>query len=151
MISWNRKPKATKRRDHCTYSKSSSENNWKKYIETEDGLWEVQFPFTGGKGLRDTIGTLRLNSRRTLNTDKVCACFIHGELVFQCLNWTKKLHIIKNTNIDLCEKKYQQRIYTEQSVLLRPKRKEISNILKTGREVRQGCRYSPSLFKLYSE
>jgi len=91
----------------------------KKYKECEDVLG---VRFTGGKGTGDTIETLRLKPKRTLSTDKGCACFIDGELVSDRLNWTKMLHILKNTILSCAKKRSTTNLHrTECSVATGPK------------------------------
>jgi len=61
------------------------------YIETENVLREVQFRFTGAKGPGDTIGTLRLKSKRTLNNEEVCACFSQKQQNTEAIVHTARL------------------------------------------------------------
>jgi hypothetical protein len=54
----------------------------------------------------DTIGMLRIISERTLEIDaEVCVCFIDWQKVFERVNWTNIMHILKETGIDWCERR----------------------------------------------
>jgi len=114
-------------------------------------LGEDQFGFRRGKGTRDAIGTLRMISERTLEIDEeLNVCFIDWQKAFDRVNWTKLMQIIKETGIDLRERRLISNMYMAQSVKVRLNRGETRSV-KIGRGVKQGCCLSPILFNLYSE
>ena len=72
----------------------------------EDVLGEDQFAFRKGKGTRDAIGMMRIIAERTLEIDEgLCICFIDWQKVFDCVNWTKLMQILKRSGIDWCERR----------------------------------------------
>jgi hypothetical protein len=94
---------------------------------------------------------LRIISERTLEIDvKLCICFIDWQKAFDRVNWTKLMQILKETGIEWRERRLISNLYMAQSVKVRLNRGE-TRLVKTGREVRQGCCLSPILFNLYSE
>ena len=104
-----------------------------------------------GKGTRDPIGMLRIISEQTLEIDEeLCVCFTDWQKVFDRVNWTKLIHILKGTGIDWCERRLISNFYMAQSVKVRLNRGETRSV-KVGRGVRQGCCLSSILFNLYSK
>jgi hypothetical protein len=126
---------------------------FRKRIEKkiEDILREDQFGFRRGKGTRDAIGMLRIISEHTLDIDeKLCACFIHCQKAFDCVNWTKLMQTLKETGIDWHGKRLINKFYVYQSVKVQLDPGETRSV-KIGRGIRQGCCLSPILFRLYSK
>jgi hypothetical protein len=70
--------------------------------------------------------------------------------VFDRVNWTKLIQILKGTGIDWRERRLTSNLYIAQSIKVRLKRGEASSV-KIGREGRQGSCSSPILLNLYSE
>jgi hypothetical protein len=77
MIASKKKPQATKCSDHRTISLIAHTAKivakiLRRRIEekTEDVLGEDQFRFRKGKGIRDTIGMLKIITERTLEIDE---------------------------------------------------------------------------------
>jgi len=67
----------------------------------EGVLGEEQFGFRRGKGTRDAIGMMRITAERTLKIDEeLCVCFIDWQKVFDRVNWTKLMQILKKIGID---------------------------------------------------
>jgi retron-type reverse transcriptase len=157
MIALKKKPKATKCSDHHTirliaHTAKIVAKILRRRIEKkiEDVLGEDQFGFRRGKGTRDAIGMLRIMSERTLEIDEeLIICFIDWQKVFDRVNWTKLMQILRETGIDWRERRLISNWYMAQSVKVRLNRGETRSV-KIGR-VRQGCCLSPILFNLYSE
>jgi hypothetical protein len=60
---------------------------------------------------------LRIISERTLDIDEeLCACFIDWQEVFDRVNWTKLMQILKGTGIDWLERRLIGRLYMEKCV-----------------------------------
>ena len=108
MIALKKKPQATKCSDHRTISLIAHTAKivakiLRRRIEKkiEDGLGEDQFGFRRGKGTRDAIKRLRKVSERTLEIDEeLSVCFIDWQKVFDRVNWTKLMQILKEIGID---------------------------------------------------
>jgi len=116
----------------------------------EDVLGD-QFGFRRGKGTRDAIAMMRIIAERTLEIDEeLCICFIDWQKVFDRVNWTKLMQILKRTGIDWRERRLISKLYMDQWVKVRLNRGETISV-QIGRGVRQGCCLSPILFNLYSE
>jgi hypothetical protein len=158
MIALQKKPKATKRSDHCTFSFIAHTAKivmriLRRRIErkTEDALGVDQFGFRRVKGTRDANGMLRIISERTLDIDeKLCACFIDWQKTFDRVNWTKLMQILKGTGIDWRKRRLIHKLYVIQSVKVRLDQGKTRSV-KIGRGVRQGCCLSPILFNLCSK
>jgi len=93
---------------------------------------------------------LRIISERTLEIDELCVCFIDWQKVFDRVNWTKLMQILKGPGIEWHERRLISNLYMAQSVKVRLNQGEIRSV-KTGRGVRQGRCLSPILFNLYSK
>ena len=114
MIALKKKPQATKCSDHRTISLIANTAKivakiLRRRIEKKigDGLGEDQFGFRRGKGTRNAIGMLRIISERTLERDEeLNVCFIDWEKAFDRVNWTKLMHILKETGIDWRERRF---------------------------------------------
>jgi hypothetical protein len=86
----------------------------------EDVLGEDQFGFRSGKGTRDAIGMLRIISERTLEIDEeLRVCFTDWQKVFDRVNWTKLMQILKENGIDWRERRLISNLYMAQSVKVR--------------------------------
>jgi len=73
---------------------------------------------------------------RTLEIDEeLSVCFIDWQKVFDRVNWTKLMQILKETGIDWREKKLISNLYMAQSDKLRLNRRE-TRTAKIGRGVR---------------
>ena len=67
----------------------------------EDVLGEDHFGFRRGKGTTDAIGMMRIIAERTLEIDEeLCICFTDWQKVFDLVNWTKLMQILKISGID---------------------------------------------------
>jgi len=124
MIVLKKKPQATNFGNHRTISLIAHtakivakilRRRIKKRIE--DVLGEDQFGFRRGKGARDAIGMLRIISERTLEIDEeLCICFIDWQKVFDLVNWTKSMQILKGNGIDWRERRLIGNLYVAESV-----------------------------------
>jgi hypothetical protein len=113
-------------------------------------LGEDEFGFRRGKGTRDEIGMLRIISEQTLDTnEELCMYFTDWQMVFDHVNQTQLMQILKRTGIDWCERRLISKHYMNQSVKLKLDQWETRSV-KIGRGVRQACCMSPILFNLYS-
>jgi hypothetical protein len=82
---------------------------------------------------------LRIISERTLHTDEdLCACFVDWRKVFDRVNWTKLMQILKGTDIDWPGRRFISKLYMGQSVNVRVDQGETENV-KTGSGARKGC------------
>jgi len=79
-----------------------------------------------------------------------CVCFIDWQKVFDQVNWTKLMQILKGTGIDWHERRLISNLYMAQRVKVRLNQGETRSV-KIGKGARQGCCLSPILFNLYSE
>jgi len=142
MIALKKKPQATKCSDHRTitligHTAKIVANILRRRIEKkiDDVLEEDQFGFRRGKGTRDAIGMLRIISERTLEIDaELSVCFIDWQKVFDRVNWTKLMQILKETGIDWHERRLINNLYMAQSVKVRLNRGETRSV-KIGRGV----------------
>jgi len=74
-------------------------------------LEKISLDFEEEKEVGNAVGLLRIISARTLDKDEeLCACFIDCQKVFDRVNWTKLMQILKETDIDWC---YEQRSHTK--------------------------------------
>ena len=63
------------------------------------------------------IGTLRIISERTLDTDKeLCACFTDWQKAVNCLYWTKVMQILKATGDDWGKTRSTSKPYMNQAL-----------------------------------
>jgi hypothetical protein len=93
---------------------------------------------------------LRISERTLEIDDELCVCFIDWQKVFDWVNWTKLMQILKGTRIDWRERRLISNLYTAQSVKVRLNLGETRSV-KIGRRIRQGCCLSPILFNLNTE
>jgi hypothetical protein len=94
---------------------------------------------------------LRIISERTLEIDeKLSVCFIDWQKAFDRVKWTKLMQILKESDIDWCERRLISNLYMAQSVKVGMNGGETRSV-KTGRGVRQGCCLSAILFNFYSK
>jgi len=113
MIALKKKPQATKCSDHRTISLTAHTAKIVAKIlrrrtekKIEDVLGEDQFGFRRGKRTRDATGMPRIISERTLVIDEeLCVCFIDCQKVFDRVNWTKLMQILKGIGIDWRERR----------------------------------------------
>jgi len=82
--------------------------------------------------------------------EELCICFVDWQKVFDRVNWTRLMRILKRTGIDSRERRLISKLYMDQRVKVRLDRRETRSV-QIGRRVRQGCCLSPILFNLYSE
>jgi len=82
--------------------------------------------------------------------EELSVCFIDWQKAFDRVNWTKLMQIVKEIDIDWCERRLISNLYVAQSVKVRLNRGQTRSV-KIGRGVRKGCCLSPILFNLYSE
>jgi len=124
MIASNKKPQAKKCSDHRTISLiAHTAKKVAKILRRRIGkkievvVGEDQFGFRRGKGTRDAIGMFRIISERTLEIDEeLCVCFIDWQKMFDRVNWTKLMQILKGNGIDWCERRLISNLYMAQSV-----------------------------------
>ena len=158
MIVLKKKIKATKCSDYRTISLIAHTAKLiakilRRRIENkiEDMLGEDQFGFRRGKGTRDATGMMRIKAEPPLEIDEeMCVCFIDWQKIFNRVNWTKLMQILKRIGIDWRERRLISKLYMEQKVKVRLDR-GLTRSVQIGRGVRQGCRLSPILFKFCSE
>jgi hypothetical protein len=101
----------------------------------EDTLGEDQFGFSRVKGTRNAIGMMRIIAERTLEIDeKLCVCFIDWQMLFDHVNWTKSMQILKGNGIDWRERRLISKLYMDQKVKVRLDRGETKSV-QIGREV----------------
>jgi len=94
---------------------------------------------------------LRIISERTLEIDEeLCVCFIDWQKVFDQVNWTKLMQILKGTDIDWHERRLISNLYMAQRVKVRLNQGETKSA-KIGRGVKKQCHLSPILFNLCNE
>jgi len=78
---------------------------------------------------------LRIITERTLEIDaELCVCFIDWQKVFNRVNWTKLMQILKVRRV----RRLISKLYMAQSVKVRLNRGETRSV-KIGRGVGQGC------------
>jgi hypothetical protein len=124
MIALKKKPQATKCSNHHTISliahtAKTVAKILKRRIKRkiEDVIGEDQFGFRRGKGTRDAIGMLRIISDGTLEIDEeLSVCFIDWQKVFDRVNWTILMQILKETGIEWRERRLISNLYMAQSV-----------------------------------
>jgi hypothetical protein len=123
MIALKKRPQATKCSDHCTISLITHTVKivakiLRRRIENkiEDVLGEDQFGFRRGKGTRYAVGMLRIISEQTLEIDEeLSVCFIDWQKAFDRVNWTKLMHILKESGIEWRERRLISNLYMAQS------------------------------------
>jgi hypothetical protein len=118
MIALKKKPQATKCSDHRTINLIAHtakivakilRRKVKKKIEDVHG---DQFGFRRGKRTRDATGTLKIISERTLEIDEeLTVCFIDWQKMFDRVNWTKLMQILKKIGIDWCKRRLISNLY----------------------------------------
>ena len=123
LIALKKKPQVTKCSDHRTISLiAHTAKRVAKILrrrierEIEDVLGENQFGFRRGKGTRYAIRMMRIITERTLKIDEeLCVCFIDWQKVFDRVNWTKLMQILKGTGTDWRERRLISNLYMAQS------------------------------------
>ena len=91
-------------------------------------LGEDQLGFREGKDLGMTLDKV----------EKLCACFIDWQKVFEHVNWTKLMQILKVTGTNWHKRILNSQFHMDQCVKLKLDQVETRRV-KSGREVRQGC------------
>ena len=121
----------------------------KRIMEENSG--EEQFGFRSGKGTRDAIGLLRMIGERYVERGKgIYFCFMDLEKAFDRVNWEKMMQILNAKHVDWKDKKLIKELYINQKAAVRVN-EEMTEWVKLGRGVRQGCCLSPTLFNIYIE
>jgi len=83
-------------------------------------LGENQFGFSRGKGTEGGIGMVRIISERALDIEEeLRACFIDRQKVFDRVNWTKFMQILKGSGIDWGERRLIYKLYMDQTVKIK--------------------------------
>jgi len=60
---------------------------------------------------------MRIIAERTLEVDEeLCICFIYWQKVFDRVNWTKLMQILKRTGIDWRKRRLISKLYMDQRV-----------------------------------
>jgi len=81
---------------------------------------EDVFGFSRGKGTGGAVGMLRIISERALNIDEeLRACFLDRQKVFDRVNWTKFMQILKGNGIDWGERRLISKLYVDQTVKIK--------------------------------
>jgi hypothetical protein len=76
---------------------------------------------------------LRIISERTLEIDEeLCICFIDWQKVFDLVNWTKSMQILKGIGNDWRERRLFGNLYMAESVKVRVNRRQTARV-KIGR------------------
>ena len=103
------------------------------------------------KALRDAIGLMRIISEGMLDiNEEMCLCFIDWWKVFDHVDWTKLLEMLRNIGVNWREGRLIRNLYMGQRVKLWFNQGETDS-LEIGRGVKQGCYMLPILFNLYGE
>ena len=155
MIALKKKPKATKCSRYLTVSLVAHKativaRKPRRRIarKIQNVLREDRLRFREGKGPRDATGMLRMSEWTLDKVKELCACFIDWQKVFEHVNWTKLMQILKVTDTNWCKRRLINQLYMDQSVKLKLDQAETRRV-KSGRGVRQGCCLSPILLNLY--
>jgi hypothetical protein len=82
--------------------------------------------------------------------EELCVCFIDWQKVFECVNWTKLMKILKVTGTSWCKGSLISQLYWDQSVKLKLDQAETRTV-KSGIAFTQECHLLPILFNVYSK
>jgi len=95
----------------------------------EDVLGEHQFGFRRGRGTRHTAVMKRISEQALDIDEEVCRYFIEHQQTFDPVYWTTLMHILRETGIDLRERRLIGKLYMNQCI----------TVLLMGRGVKHGC------------
>ena len=114
-------------------------------------LPDVQAGFRKGRGTRDQIANIRWIIEKAKEFQKnIYFCFIDYAKAFDCVDHNKLWKILKEMEIPDHLTCLLRNLYAGQQATVR-NGQGTTDLFKIGKEVRQGCILSPSLFNLYAE
>ena len=114
-------------------------------------LPDVQAGFRKGRGIRDQIANIRWIIEKAREFQKnIYFCFIDYAKAFDCVDHNKLWKILKETGIPDHLTCLLRNLYAGQEATVRTGH-GTTNWFQIGKEVRQGCILSPSLFNLSAE
>ena len=120
-----------------------------QYVNRE--LSDVQTGFRKGRGTRDQIANILWSFKKAGEFQKdIYFCFIDYAKAFDCVDHKKLWKILKEMGIPDHLTCFLRNLYAVQEATVRTGH-ETTDWFKIGKEVRQGCIFSPSLFNLYAE
>ena len=158
FIALPKKPNATECELHRTISLMSHVIKmilriimWRarKIIKPEIG--KEQYGFMKDAGTKKAICTLRMICERSIEMQKdIYLCFIDYTKAFDKVKHVQILDMLQDLDIDGKDIRLVRNLYWEQTAGMKIENR-ISAYKQIKRGVRQGCVFSPDLFKLYSE
>ena len=114
-------------------------------------LPDVQAGFRKGRGTRGQIANIRWIIKKATEFQKnIYFCFIDYAKAFDCVDHNKLWKILKEMGIPDHPTCLPRNLYADQEATVRAGH-ETMDWFRIGKEVRQGCTESPSLFKSYAE
>ena len=120
-----------------------------QYVNRE--LPDVQAGFRKGRGTRDQIANIRWIMEKAREFQKsICICFIDYTKDYDCVDHNKMWKILEEMGIPDHLTCFLRNLYAEEEAMVRTGR-ATTEWFKSGKEVRQGCLLSLSLFNLYAE
>ena len=94
---------------------------------------------------------IRTLQERCLEHDQdVYVCYVDFEKAFDRVNWEILMETLKNIGVDWKDRRMIRNLYIQQRATVRVAEGE-SELVESGRGVRQGCLLSPLLFSIYVE
>ena len=112
---------------------------------------DVQVVFRKGRGTRDQIANIHWIIKKAKQFHKnICFCFIDYAKTFDCVHHNKLWNILNEMGIPDHLTCLLRNLYAGQEATVRTGH-GTANWFKTGKEVCQGCIFSPCLFNLYAE
>ena len=114
-------------------------------------LPDVQSGFRKCRGTRDQIANIHLIIKKARKFQKnIYFCFIDYTKAFGCVDYNKLWKILKEMGIPDHLTCFLRNLYAGQEATVRT-RHGTTDCFQIGKGVRQGCIFSPCLFKLYAE
>ena len=112
---------------------------------------DVQYSFVEDKSTRNAIFIICMLSERAVEMQKnLYLCFIDYRKAFDKVKHEQLINMLELLDIYGKDLRVVRSIYWEQTAAIKIDN-EISPFIKVKRGVKQGCVFSPDLFKLYSE
>jgi len=117
----------------------------------EENIGEDQYGFRANKGTRDGIMELNIIAQKAIKDHKTLYIgFVDFEKAFDRVDHGKLLEMLKKIGIDGKDLQIIRNLYQEQKAAFKIKNK-FTEWFNVNCGVRQGCKWSPSFFNLYSE